>query len=63
MTCPSCGEKTKTTDSAMVYGSVIRKRACSGCSYVFYTEELEVPEEDGARFRKMLNAKRRGAIK
>lgn len=62
MTCPVCEEKTKTIDTAMVYGSVIRKRTCSGCGYVFYTEELEVPEEDMPKFRSLLNAKRQGRL-
>lgn len=59
MTCPNCGGKTRTTDTAAVYGSVLRRRKCAGCGCVFYTEELEAPEEDGPKFRKLLNAKRR----
>lgn len=58
MTCPVCEEKTKTTNTAAVYGSVIRQRKCPGCGYVFYTEETDIPEEEGAEFRRILNARR-----
>lgn len=58
MTCPVCGEKTRTTNTAAWCGSVIRQRKCSGCAFVFYTEELEVPEEEGKKFRKLINATR-----
>ena len=59
MTCPNCGGKTRTTDTAAVYGSVLRRRKCSGCGYVFFTEEVEAPEEEWPQLRQMLNAKRR----
>lgn len=59
MTCPNCGGKTKTTDTAAVYGSVLRQRKCPGCGYVFFTEEVEAQEEEWPTLRKWLNAKRR----
>lgn len=58
MTCPVCDRKTKTTNSAAVYGSVIRKRTCCSCGYVFYTEETDIPEEEWEEFRRILNARR-----
>lgn len=62
MTCPNCGKPTKVTNTAAVYGSVLRRRKCPGCGYVFFTEELEALEEDGPKFRQMLNAKRSGKL-
>lgn len=62
MTCPNCGGKTRTMNTAAVYGSVLRQRKCSGCGYVFFTEEREAQEEEGPELRKMLNAKRRGKL-
>lgn len=59
MTCPVCEGKTKTNNSAEVYGSVIRRRTCTSCGYVFFTEEQDVPEEDVPKFRSLLVEKRR----
>ena len=42
MTCPVCGEKTRTTNSRSNVESVRRRRECRECGHRFTTIELEV---------------------
>ena len=40
MKCPQCNGKTKVMDSIATETSVIRRRKCTICSSLFFTEEL-----------------------
>lgn len=42
MLCPECNNKTRVTDSRVVEDVVVRKRKCTNCKNIFYTEEIEV---------------------
>ena len=68
MNCPICGEKSKVIDCKADCESVQRKRKCTVCANIFYTEEYEV--DSGDRFRELkaqamneYNAKRRRLLK
>lgn len=50
MTCPVCGAETKVMCCRKDCESVVRRRKCVECGYVFYTQELEV---DGATYSEM----------
>lgn len=41
MNCPVCGETTNILGSKADCESVLRKRKCCACDYIFYTEEYE----------------------
>lgn len=38
--CPSCGGKTRVTDSGREKNKMTRKRACIECGFVFHTHEI-----------------------
>ena len=46
MTCPYCGENAPVVRSRKSADVVCRKRRCSKCKYVFYTEEVEVESHE-----------------
>ena len=51
MLCEKCGKKTKVVDSRTAYEGVFRKRECTNCGRIFYTEEYESEEGiDGLRY-------------
>ena len=41
MTCPICGAKTRVVDCRKDCETVVRRRKCTECGYIFYTEETE----------------------
>ena len=41
MTCPVCGAKTRVVDCRQDCETVVRRRKCAECGYIFYTEETE----------------------
>lgn len=56
MFCPECNNRTLVIDSRTVDDTVGRKRKCKVCGHVFYTEEIEVVnnetlKEFGKRYR------------
>ena len=44
--CPKCNGRTHVVDSRIVDDVVARKRKCNGCGNIFYTEEIEVLNND-----------------
>lgn len=50
MTCPNCGSNTIVKDSRKVKNLVARRRVCKKCSYSFYTEEVEVDNNDALKY-------------
>lgn len=50
MLCPECDSKTRVVDSRPVETLVARKRVCKSCGYSFYTEEVEVEDNEALRF-------------
>lgn len=44
MTCPKCKGKTVVICTENERSSVVRKRRCCKCGYVFYTKETESAE-------------------
>lgn len=49
MNCPKCGGKTSVEDSRTLDDVVARKRMCKECGHWFYTEEIEVVNNDTLR--------------
>lgn len=41
MMCPVCKEKTTVTETRYLDSRRFRRRKCTACEYVFYTEEAE----------------------
>lgn len=41
MVCPECKSESEVVCSRKYEGTVIRRRMCKKCRYVFYTQELE----------------------
>jgi transcriptional regulator NrdR family protein len=41
MNCPMCNEKTKVIDSRVEDDCIRRRRVCLGCSYRFFTVEID----------------------
>lgn len=50
MFCPECDGDTRVADSRRVETLVARHRICKSCGYSFYTEEIEVENNDALRF-------------
>jgi transcriptional regulator NrdR family protein len=48
MRCPECKGDVKVVDSASNANTVIRRRRCLDCDYVFYTTETVIFKEVGA---------------
>jgi len=46
MDCPNCGAKSLISDTRTIDRVTYRRRKCSKCKYLFYTEEIE---NDAAR--------------
>lgn len=44
MNCPNCNGYMPVVDSGNTGDAVYRKRKCSACGAVIYTEELEAPD-------------------
>lgn len=40
MTCPKCGGEVTVVDSRSDVETVVRRRRCKECRYVFYTQEI-----------------------
>lgn len=63
MTCPICGENAPVDLTRKGVDVVCRKRKCSKCKHVFYTEEVEVKYHTAfleleREYRKSLEEKR-----
>lgn len=58
MTCPVCDGKTGVVDSKDLGDHVIRRRRCTACKYVFYTEEVDNASVE-AEFREIYTARNR----
>ena len=50
MTCPKCESNTIVKDSRKVNNLVARRRVCKNCDYSFYTEEVEVDNNDALKY-------------
>ncbi len=45
MMCPKCESyRTKVIDSRAIEENIFRKRKCSDCGYVYYTEEIHIDD-------------------
>ena len=49
MECLNCEEKTAVIESIKFAGTVYRRRRCTSCNYIFWTEELEIIDMQGVR--------------
>lgn len=49
MYCPKCECDTKVKDSRPVGRLVARHRVCKSCGYDFYTEEVEVDNNESLK--------------
>lgn len=45
MTCPVCGGVPKVKECRKDCETVVRRRICKACGYIFYTEEVECDKE------------------
>lgn len=50
MTCPICGAKTKVADTYSDVDMVIRRRKCTECDHMFWTEEIETARRVTSRY-------------
>ena len=49
MNCPKCNSNTLVKDSRPVGRLVARRRVCKKCSYEFFTEEVEVDNNESLK--------------
>lgn len=60
MNCPVCGERTQILGSKSDCESVYRKRKCSECGYIVFTEEYESDTSE-KEYKRMLREYNREA--
>jgi len=54
MTCQVCGGKTYVASTLKGANTVSRRRSCSNCGYVFYTDETKTDSEKYQKKRNLL---------
>lgn len=49
MECLNCEGKTSVVETIKFAGTVYRRRRCTACNYIFWTEELEITDMRAVR--------------
>lgn len=50
MECPKCSGKSNVVNSRKVEMNVFRVRVCKDCGFRFYTEEVEIDNEEARAY-------------